>query len=81
MCILPDYKDVLSRIKSLLKPNGIFVQWDWLQSPKEPDFGFTTEMIKEAYTTVGLKLESIDIPFYMMENDEKMEVIMAVGRL
>jgi 2-polyprenyl-3-methyl-5-hydroxy-6-metoxy-1,4-benzoquinol methylase len=27
---LPNYIEVLQRIKSLLKPDGIFVQWDWM---------------------------------------------------
>lgn len=78
---LPNYLEVLTIIKSLLKPNGIFVQWDWLRSKKDPNFGFTEQMIKDYYNSVGLKIDSIDIPFHMIENDEKMEVLMAIGKL
>lgn len=78
---LPNYNEVLTHIKSLLKPDGIFVQWDWLRSEKDPNFGFTEEMILDAYSSVGLKVESVTIPFYLIENDEKMEVLMAVGKL
>ncbi|MDN5201698.1 class I SAM-dependent methyltransferase [Fulvivirgaceae bacterium BMA10] len=78
---LPNYLEVLTTIKSLLKPDGIFIQWDWLRTEKDPDFGFTEEMIKDNYDRVGLKVESVDIPFHMTENDEKMEVIMAIGKL
>ena len=77
---LPNYEEVLTIIKSLLKPNGIFVQWDWLQKDAEPDFGFTEDMIRESYKFVGLKIESINIPFSFIENEEKMDVIMAIGK-
>lgn len=78
---LPNYEEVLANIKSLLKPNGIFIQWDWLRNKKDPNFGFTKEMIRDNFHAVGLKVESVDIPFHMMEKDEKMEVLMAIGKL
>ncbi len=78
---LPNYQEVLAIIKSLLKPNGVFVQWDWLRSEKDPNFGFTEEMIRNNYEIAGLKVESVDIPFHMMENEEKMEVLMAIGKI
>ena len=78
---LPNYEEVLSIIKSLLAPNGIFVQWDWLCTKDDIDFGFTEEMIRENYDAVGLKIDSLSIPFHIIENDEKMEVIMAIGKL
>jgi SAM-dependent methyltransferase len=78
---LPNYEEVLSIIKSLLKPKGIFVQWDWLRTEKDPNFGFTEGMIREHYSSVGLKIDSISVPFHIMENDEQMEVLMSVGKL
>lgn len=78
---LPNYEEILSLIKSMLKPGGTFVQWDWLRSDKDPNFGFTKDMIAESYKKVGLVVQSIKIPFYMMENDEKMEVLMAVSKV
>ena len=78
---LPNYQEVLKIIKSSLNPNGIFIQWDWLRNEREPDFGFTEDLLRENYQQAGLTVESIDIPFYMEENDEKMEVIMAIGTL
>lgn len=78
---LPNYEEVLSIIKSLLKPKGIFVQWDWLRTEKDPNFGFTEDMIREHYSSVGLKIDSISVPFHIMENDEQMEVLMSVGKL
>lgn len=78
---LLNYQEVLALIKSLLKPNGIFVQWDWLRTEKDPGFGFSEEMIRDNYKAVGLQTESVSIPFHLMENNEKMEVIMAIGTL
>lgn len=78
---LPNYNETLGLISSLLKPNGIFIQWDWLITEKDPDFGFNEELIGASYSSVGLLVDSVSIPFYMVENNEKMEVIMAVGKL
>lgn len=65
---LPNYEEVLLIIKSLLKANGIFLQWDWLRTGKNPDFGFTEEMMRKYYEAAGLKIESINIPFHLTEN-------------
>lgn len=78
---LPNYEEVLSIIKSLLKPEGVFVQWDWLKTDAASNFGFTEEMIRAHYGNVGLKVDSVSVPFYLMEKDEKMEVLMAVGKV
>ena len=78
---VPNYTEVLQTIKSLLKPDGIFIQWDWLKIESDTDFGFTKETIRESYAEVGLKIQSISIPFHLLENEKKMDVIMAVSKL
>lgn len=78
---LPNYQEVLSHIKCLLKPSGLFIQLDWLQNKAVSDFGFSEEMIRNHFQAVDLKVESIHIPFYFQEYEEKMDVIMAVGKL
>ncbi len=78
---LPNYEETLLIIKSLLSPNGIFIQWDWLRTEKEPDFGFTEDMIREHYSSVGLKVDSISVPFHLMENGEQMDVLMSIGKI
>lgn len=78
---LPNFTEVLAIIKTLLKPKGLFVQWDWLRTEKDSGFGFTPQMIKDAYAEVDLRLDSVEIPFHFIENEEKMEVLMAVGKL
>ena len=77
---VPNLTEVLSIIKSLLKPGGIFVQWDWLKTEQEADFGFTEDMIRKYYAEAGLTVDQMEIPFHFIENEEKMEVIMAVGK-
>ena len=78
---LPNYEETLSIIKSLLSPKGTFIQWDWLRTKKDIDFGFTEDMIRAHYNTVGLKIDSISVPFHLMEKGERMDVIMSVSRL
>ena len=78
---LPNYEETLSIIRSLLSPNGIFIQWDWLRTEKDPGFGFTEDMIREHYSSVGLNIDSISIPFHLMENGEKMDILMSVSKL
>lgn len=77
---LPNYEEVLTTIKSLLKPNGFFVQWDWIQTEKDPNFGFTEEILSKYYNSVGLKIVSISNPFHLEGKEEKMEVLMAIGQ-
>jgi len=38
-------------------------------------------MIRKHYRSVGLQIDFISVPFHLIENGEKMEVLMAVGKL
>ena len=72
---LENYTEILVMLKSLLKPNGLFIQWDWLTSQSKVGEGFNQESVSKAFTTVGLKTKSMTIPFAL--DDQK--VLMAVG--
>jgi len=76
---LPDYESTLLLLKGLLKPNGIFVQWDWLKSNENSTTGFTKEMIESAFSKSGLKVLSITEAFTMDSNEALMKVLMGVG--
>lgn len=78
---VPNYEEVLSHVKSLLKPTGLFIQLDWKQNKPVSDFGFTEEMIRKSYENIGLKVDSVSIPFFFQEFEEKMDVIMGIGKL
>jgi hypothetical protein len=58
-----------------------FFQWDWLLAENESGYGFTKQRITESFESVGLKLDSLETPFYLEMNDEKLEILMAVGKL
>jgi len=77
---LPDYEGTLGLLKTLLKLNGIFIQWDWLKSDEDIDSGFNKERIESAYQHTGLKKLSISEAFSIESEDGPMSVIMGVAR-
>ena len=77
---LPNYNEILGLLKSLLVPNGVFVQWDWLVNDDHSEFGLSKNNIEKGFKHAQLKLESLSEPFTMGEGEESMSVIMAVGR-
>lgn len=76
---LPDYEKTLGVIKSLLVPTGIFVQWDWMKSEEDPDFGFTTKMIEAAFKRAGLRVCSVSESFAIESTKGSMKVVMGVA--
>ncbi len=77
---LPDFQNTLKLLKGLLMPSGIFVQWDWLSTGEDADFGFTTEMIASAYKKCGLRIISISEAFSISGDDGPMTVLMGAAR-
>ncbi|MDX2471785.1 MAG: methyltransferase domain-containing protein [SAR324 cluster bacterium] len=76
-----DYEDTAHHLKSLLKPKGIFVQWDWYSEDKEPGSGFTNNQMQETLAKVGFQSISISTAFTMPSPDGDAVVLMAVARL
>jgi len=77
---LPDYENTLSLLKTLMVPDGHFVQWDWLETEKDPGFGFTKNRIESAFINIGLSA-SITEPFSLESKDGEMKVIMGVATI
>jgi len=77
---VPDYQSTIKLLKRLLKPNGLFIQWDWLKSSEDPGSGFTQDEISSAFEQAGLKTISISTPFSLKEKSGEMKVVMAVGK-
>jgi len=77
---LPDYEGALQLLKTLLKPNGIFVQWDWLKSDEDADFGFTEEMIESTFINADLEVSLITKAFSLESKKGSMSVLMGVAR-
>ena len=77
---LPDFEKTLRLLKTLLIPNGHFVQWDWLETIKDPGFGFTNNRIESAFINSGFQVLSISKPFSLTSKDGEMKVIMGVAK-
>lgn len=76
----PNYPQTLHILASLLSHNGIFIQWDWLQTPNNPKFGIAVETINDAFNDTGLRKMSIDQPFSLESKQGSMPVLMAMGQ-
>ncbi|OHU88499.1 MULTISPECIES: class I SAM-dependent DNA methyltransferase [Pseudoalteromonas] len=76
---LPDYEQTLSTLKLLLKDGGTFIQWDWKRSNEEDDFGFTKEIITNAYAHVGLSLVRVSDAFSLTSEKGEAHVLMGVA--
>jgi 2-polyprenyl-3-methyl-5-hydroxy-6-metoxy-1,4-benzoquinol methylase len=77
---LPDYERTLQVLKTLLKPQGLFIQWDWLKRDDDSDFGFTEEIIESAFLEAGLEVWSITKAFSIESNEGAMPVLMGVAQ-
>ena len=77
---LPDYESTLQLLKTLLNPNGLFIQWDWLKTDGDSDFGFTEEIIESAFLNADLKVLSITKAFSLERNEGAMQVLMGVAQ-
>ncbi|WP_108063955.1 class I SAM-dependent DNA methyltransferase [Poseidonibacter lekithochrous] len=76
VCVfLENYTEVLVLLKSLLKPEGTFIQWDWMTEQYKIGEGFDKGSITSTFNTVGLNNVSISNPFSL----DGQEVLMAVG--
>ena len=81
VCIfLPDFVVTLKALTSLLKTGGVFMQWDWMSSEENPDFGFDNHTLLKAYQTVGLSLVDISKGFSITSDKGAMDVIMGVAK-
>ncbi len=70
---LPDYPSTLQALSSLLKPSGLFTQWDWLND-------MPIDRIQSAFAEAGLASLSIGESFHMSTKKGSMAVVLAVGR-
>lgn len=76
---LPEYEKTLGQLKSLLVPDGSFVQWDWLVTDGNSDFGLSREKLVSAYNKVGLKLQALEQVFSLNNSEGDMPVIMGIA--
>jgi len=77
---LPDYEATLSLLKSLLKHDGIFVQWDWLSEEGSSNMGLSEKRVNQAFVANGFVNTIITRPFIMNSSKGDMPVLMAIGK-
>lgn len=77
---LADYEMILGLLKSLLKKNGRFVQWDWLSQDDSSETGMSKSRVLQALETNEFIDIQITEPFEMVSSKGSMKVIMAVAK-
>lgn len=77
---LPDYEITLSLLKSLLKKDGLFVQWDWLSNDDSSGMGLSDKRVKQAFVASGFVSIKVNNPFIMNSSKGNMPVLMAIGQ-
>jgi predicted TPR repeat methyltransferase len=77
---LPEYESILVLLKSLLVPDGMLIQWDWLSPKEDSEFGFSEERISSAYSESGFELKSITIPFSHISPKGSTPVLMGMAK-
>ena len=80
LAFVPDYLETLKLLKQLLKKEGSFVQWDWLQENEISGSGFSRESIELALKQAGYSKFSTSLPFSMESSEGSAKVVMAVAR-
>jgi len=76
-----DYPGTVGNLVRLLRPRGIFVQWDWEfnAQAKEP-FGLTRDQIMEALSIAGLETIRIETAFEIHVGEKTMRPLMGSGQ-
>jgi 2-polyprenyl-3-methyl-5-hydroxy-6-metoxy-1,4-benzoquinol methylase len=70
---LPNYEETLLLLRSLLKPTGQFIQWDWLSDE------FSKNRVENAMSAAGFVQVETSEPFSMEAEGSTMQVLMGVG--
>ncbi|NWF37373.1 class I SAM-dependent methyltransferase [Mariprofundus sp. KV] len=80
LAFVADYEQSLRLLKQLLKPGGLFIQWDWLKHENAEGRGFSKLQILSAFEKAGFTECTTSIPFSLASEHGSMEVIMGIGR-
>ena len=64
----------------LLRPGGLFVQWDWELDPNSQEpFGLTREQVKATLLRSGLEAVQVATAFDVTMGDKTVRPLMGVG--
>lgn len=76
---LDDYPGTARRLAGLLRPGGVFVQWDWERAPGD-EHGLTRPEIEESLTAAGLRDLRVDTAFDVEFEGHAMRPLIGIGR-
>lgn len=78
---LEDYPGTVRELALLLRPGGVFVQWDWERDVKGPDsHGLSRAEIGAALEAAGLEEISVETGFAITPRGDAMSPLMGFGR-
>lgn len=78
---LSDFPGELRKLSSMLRPGGLFVQWDWQQNAAtEWSDGFSEEDLRRAYAPAQLEVVRASLGFTFAFDGKGLEVLMGVGK-
>ena len=78
---LDDYAGTADTLVRLLRPGGLFVQWDWELNPHaEEPFGVTREEVKATLLSSGLDAIRVTTAFEVSMGDKTVRPLMGVGQ-
>ncbi len=78
---LDDYPGTAAELVSLLRPGGLFVQWDWEADPAAAEpHGLTRAAITEALDAAALAVVTVDVGLRAEVDGETMAPLMGTGR-
>ena len=78
---LDDYPRTAALLAGLLRPGGLFVQWDWELDPNDAEpFGLSRQEVQEALFGAGLEAVQVETAFEVPLGDVTMRPLMGVGR-
>ena len=78
---LDDYPGTVQRLADLLRPGGVFVQWDWERDDAEGDaHGLSRREIEQAVASAGLVRVHVDIAFKVEIDGQVMQPLIGVGQ-
>lgn len=76
---LDDYPGTVAQLVGLLRPGGVFVQWDW-ERTGDDEHGLTRPEIEDALGRAGLEPVVVDTAFSVPVGEETMEPLIGHGR-
>lgn len=76
-----DYPGTVVRLARLLRPTGLFVQWDWERDGDDPEaHGLSRAEIEGGLVAAGLTSVEVDTAFEIPVGDETMRPLMGVAQ-